>query len=111
MLNIQAMCDAAMEFLRRSIGTSAGIHKAQLRRQAAALREAPSESPRETESRNELMEACEWIRLNRPDLYSWFDQGGKDAGCNAMNRATWLDLPFNGRSVLRWVEILKTRTP
>jgi hypothetical protein len=38
MTSIEAMCAAAELHLRRSIGTSAGIHKAKLRELAAAIR-------------------------------------------------------------------------
>jgi hypothetical protein len=38
-LDIAALCAAAREFMRRSIGTKAGIHKAQLRQQAQQQRE------------------------------------------------------------------------
>jgi hypothetical protein len=37
-MTIETMCEAANLHLRRSIGTSAGKHKAELRKMAAAMR-------------------------------------------------------------------------
>jgi hypothetical protein len=39
-MTTEQRCAAALAYLRRSIGTSAGMHKARIREQAARLREA-----------------------------------------------------------------------
>jgi hypothetical protein len=50
MTTIESMCEAANLHLRRSIGTSAGMHKAALRRKAEVMRAAdPAPLPVEAE--------------------------------------------------------------